>query len=75
MFFFGWGTKQKSWDLGNGYTLLCVYRYFHIWIVIRFITRKNWYIQGDRRSEDRELTYEQVKQLIPSGAPRISAYN
>ena len=71
----GSGTKTRSWDMQNGYTLICVYRYFHIWFVIRFITGKRWFIQGDKRSEDKELTEQEVKDLLVGGAPRISAYN
>lgn len=73
--FFGWGTKSKRWDLGNGNTLLCIYKYFHLYFVLRFVTSKRWFIQGEMRSNDRELTYEQVKQLLPGGAPKVSAYS
>lgn len=73
--FWGWGTKSKSWNMGNGYTLTCQYKYFHIWFVLRFITKKRWFIQGDKRSEDREVTYQQLKKLMPDGVPRINAYN
>jgi len=73
--FFGWGTMHKSWHLGNGYTITCVYKYFHLWFVLRFVTEKKWYLQGDSRSEDRELTKEQVQKLIPTGLPKINAYN
>lgn len=73
--FWGWGTKTKSWDLGNGYKLVCVYKYFHLYFIIRFVTSKKWYLQGENRSEDRQLTHEQVQELLPAGAPRINAYN
>jgi len=73
--FWGWGTKSKRWDMDNGYMLICQYRYFHIWFILRFITKKRWFIQGDKRSEDREITFEQVKQLMPNGVPRINAYS
>jgi len=71
----GWGTKHKSWDLGNGYTLICAYKYFHIWFILRFITSKRWFLQGENRFEDKELTFEQVKKLVPQGMPKISAYS
>lgn len=74
MLFFGWGTKTKKWNLGNGYQLLCVYKYFHIWFVIRFITEKRWYLLSNSRSEDREISAAQVAQLLPSGIPQVSAY-
>lgn len=74
MLFWGWRRKTKRWDLGNGYQLVCAYKYFHLYFILRFITQKKWYLIGDSRSEDRELTKEEVGQLLPDGVPHISAY-
>lgn len=75
MLFFGWGTKSKTWNLGNGYILLCVYNYFHIWYILRLVTSKRWFIQGANRLEDREISYEQVREILPYDTPKINAYN
>ena len=76
MFFlaFGSGTKHKAWDLSSGYTLLCVYDYFHLFYLLRFVTEKEWYLQGDSRSEDRELSLEQLLEILPT-EPVVSAYD
>ena len=73
--FWGSGTRSKYWDVGNGLFVVCVYRYAHILFVIRWITSKKWYLQGDRRSEDRELTADEVEQFINEYQPKISAYS
>jgi len=72
---FGWGRRSKSWDLGNGYSLLCVYKYFHFYYIIRFITEKKWYLQGDRRSDDRYVTADQVRELLGGQLPQVSPYS
>jgi hypothetical protein len=74
MLFWGWRRKTRKWDLGNGYQLVCAYKYLHIYFILRFITQKKWYLIGDSRAEDRELTKEEVGQLLPDGMPHISAY-
>jgi hypothetical protein len=72
--FWGWRTQTKTWDLGDGKHIVCVYRYFHIWFILRFITTKKWYLQGNIRSEDRRLTVDQVHDLAPNLNIRVSAY-
>ena len=42
--------------------------------VIRSITSKKWYVQGERRSEDRELTDAEIDQFYEEYDPKISAY-
>jgi hypothetical protein len=70
---FGWGTKHKYWDLEDGRSLLCVYKYTHLMFVIRFITSKRWFLQGERRSEDRELSADEVYKMLGE-LPKVSAY-
>jgi len=74
MLFWGYGTKTKYWDVGNGYFVVCVFRYAHFMFVIRSITSKKWYVQGERRSEDRELTDAEIDQFYEEYDPKISAY-
>jgi hypothetical protein len=64
----GWATKNKTWDLGNGYSLLCATRYFHLYYILRFTTSKRYFLMGDRRSEDRELSREDAANLLGSTA-------
>jgi hypothetical protein len=73
--FWGSGSKSKSWELEDGNTLICVYRYFHIWFVIRFVTSKRWFIQADKRSEDSEATQEEVVKMFKGNVPKINAYS
>ena len=71
---FGWRTRRKHWDIGNGYTLRCSFKYFHIWYIIRLITDVNWWIIGPD-GKIRMVSKSQLDELLPSGAPNISAYN
>lgn len=74
-FFWGSGTKRKYWDVGNGLYVVCVYRYAHFWFVLRWITSKKWYLQGDKRSEDRMLTAEEIEQFNYEYQPKVGAYS
>ena len=67
------GTKTKVWQLGNGYSLLCVYKYFHIWFLFRFTTSRRWYLYGGAFN-GRELSSDEVKNLIPEWTPWVNAF-
>jgi len=71
---FGWGRRTRIFNLGNGFQLVCVYRYFHLWYVIRFITSKEWYLQGESHYGTRQLTNSQLNELLHGQIPVVSAY-
>jgi hypothetical protein len=75
MLIWGWMTKRKAWSLADGNSLICVYKYFHLWFILRFITSRRWFVQGQDRANDRELTIEEVSALLNNEMPKISAYN
>lgn len=54
--------------------MVCVYRYAHIMFILRWVTGEDWYLQGDRRSDDRMLTKEEVLQFKELNGVKISAY-
>lgn len=69
-FWFGWGTKSLTWSLPDEKQLFCRFRYFHIFFCPA-VTQANWYILGDSRAQDREITYDEVKRLFPQNPPHI----
>lgn len=74
MFFFGIGTKNKSWPLENRANLIASWDYFHFCFApIAFRTR--WIIAGDNRSEDRIVSYEEVQRIFPTNIPDIGQWN
>src|ERR1700686_2455834 len=73
MFFWGWGTRVQKWILNEHQTLVASWKYFHIFWFPAAGTI-HWTIIGDVRSEDREITYEEVKRLVPLNPPRISIW-
>lgn len=68
----GWGTKHKTWYLGNGYTLLCVYKYFHLYFLLRFVTSKKWYIQG--HNTYKQVSKQELEELFGGKLPIVNAY-
>lgn len=61
---FGSGTKIKQWLLGDGRTLLLKWRYSHLfWCPIAH--HLQFFILSDKRSEDIEISKEEVLKLLP----------
>lgn len=75
MFWYGWKTKTLAWDIGNGKHVVCVYRYEHLMFIIRWVSKKEWYLQGDKRSDDQVLTKEQVNEIFGGEIPKVSAWS
>ncbi|MDB4984730.1 MAG: hypothetical protein JWM20_909 [Patescibacteria group bacterium] len=70
---FGWGRKSKSWLLPDGSHVLAYWRYFHIfWCPLAFNIK--WHLVGDNRSEDKVITHEKVKELMPHNTPDLNAW-
>lgn len=73
MIFYGWGKKSKEWDIGNGQHAVLVWNYFHIfWCPVAWGGK--WYIVGDKRSEDREISQDEIRQYFPHGAPKPNVW-
>ena len=70
MFFFGWGKKTLTWSLLDGKQLLCRFEYFHIFLCPT-VSHAKWYLIGDSRAADKEITYDDVKRLFPQNTPHI----
>jgi len=72
--FYGWGRNKKIYDLGNGYALICVYKYFHIWFILRFVTSKEWFLQEISSQHTKAIKKRQVEQLLGRRVPFIHDY-
>lgn len=60
--FFGWGTKSKNWDIGNGQFVVMTWRYFHLFLMpIGYGV--SYHVIGDSRSEDREVSRGEAESL------------
>lgn len=73
MIFWGWGRKNKTWNLGEGLYLMATWSYFDIFFMpIAF--DKKWHILSNNRDEDKIISYEEVKKLIPENTPTIGYF-
>jgi hypothetical protein len=52
---------------------LVVWSYFHLFRFPIAFSKKR-YLIGDSRSEDRKITYKDVKELFPDNTPDISLW-
>jgi hypothetical protein len=69
---FGWGKKTRKWPMGDGKELVATWSYFSFNFLPGLAWSVRWYIVGDSRSEDREVTYDEVKSLFPQNTPSLS---
>ena len=72
MLFFGWGKKSQDWPVK--YSIQRVraeWSYFYLVIFFLSFDTK-WFILGDKRSDDRKVTYEEVLQRFPNETFKIS---
>lgn len=73
-FIFGWGSKRRAWALPEGKQLIANWDYFHF---LFFPVKRGkiiWHLVGDVRSEDRIITYEEAKALLPNEKLDISVW-
>ncbi|MDB5195102.1 MAG: hypothetical protein JWO84_286 [Parcubacteria group bacterium] len=64
--YYGSGTKSREWPLSDGKTLVLKYKYVELFFCPISMKRK-WYVIGDKRSEDVEISKEAAYRLLPTG--------
>lgn len=72
--FFGYGTRSQKFPLDDQKIIVATWNYFHI-CLCPAAGKIRWYIIGNNRSEDKEISYDEVKQLIPINSPSINIWN
>jgi len=72
--FWGWGTKSKQWDLGDGRILMLSWSYFSL-LFCPVSSNTQWFILSDSRSQDRRIGYGEVQALIPENTPTMSLWS
>ena len=65
MFFFGWGTRNKSWPLPDGRVIMVSWKYFHLFWFICFVTKSEWFLLSDKRSDDQIITNAAAQMMLP----------
>jgi hypothetical protein len=69
--FWGSGIKELNWPLPDGRHLIVRWQYSHLfWCNIAHDI--HWYIISDKRSEDKEIPYDEVVKMFPIKTPHIS---
>lgn len=72
--FLGWGKKSKEWQLDSGEALVASWSYFSLFFCpVSRSTR--WFIVGDRRSQDQEITLQQLEQMFPEDPPKVPLWD
>lgn len=59
---FGWGTSSKTWNIVNGQQIMATWHYFNLFF-FPIASNIRWHFIADKRSEDREITYQEAEQL------------
>ncbi len=54
--FYGWGNNSEQWPLTDGNTLVFAYKYVSLMFIFKLAYKKKWFVVGDNRSEDTEVT-------------------
>lgn len=71
---FGWGTKIRHFFWDDEHVLTLSWNYFSIfWCPVGY--NATWTINGDKRSDDKVITYHQVQLKFPTNTPNISLWN
>jgi hypothetical protein len=74
----GYTTKENSWHIeqnGEKKNLIRRYQYNHIYFIFRWVKKVQWFLVGDNRNEDREITKEEAKKLLPNENLSINLYD
>jgi hypothetical protein len=77
LIFLGFGTSSRTWELdkeGHITQLVCKYNYFAPFFFFPVSWGETWYLLGDKRSEDKEIPYSEVKALVPHGTPKLDIW-
>jgi hypothetical protein len=77
MFFYGWGRNSKTWELVNKlpYTwVVCQYTYFNIFFIFQIALSRKWIIGGENRSDDKVITYYELKNILPENTPKLNPW-
>lgn len=72
MILFGWGKRDKEWDLSDGRKVSAVWRYFDLFFMPLSLGTK-WFVSDS--SGQREVSYDEVKRLFPYDPPKISLFH
>lgn len=59
----------------DGKFLVATWRYFHVFWIFPIAGKIQWFIISDKRSEDIEIPYEKVQQLIPNETPKVNVWD
>ena len=63
MIFWGWGQSHKQWGLPDGRIVFVSWRYFHLFWICCFAWGAEWYLLGDKRSEDQRIFKSTAREL------------
>ena len=75
--FYSWGKNTKEWSYdfkGEDLNIVCVYSYFAVLFVFPVAWNLKWYIVSDKRSEDVQVSYLELKNKLGEHTPSLSLW-
>lgn len=73
-FFWGWGENAKHWEYTAHQVIVVTWNYFHIFFFpVAFNVQ--WHVMGENRSEDQKISYEKVRELVPTDTPALNVWH
>lgn len=70
---YGSGKREKTWEMSGGNKVICRYNYFYILANdCQIASNIKWYTVN--AGDEKEITYEQVKQISPLEIPRLGIW-
>ena len=71
---FGWGKKVKHFFWDDEHVLTVTWSYFSLFLC-PVAYEVVWTISGDKRSDDKVISYQQVQLKFPTNTPSISLWH
>ncbi len=70
---YGSGERQKSWQIPDDGKVICRYKFFYILAHdCQLVSNVRWYVSD--KDGEREITYEQLRQIIPHQTPHLGLW-
>ncbi len=68
--FYGWGKSSQQWQLADGNTMVMAYSYVSLMFIFKLAYGKKWYLTGDQRSMDREMSRAELESAYGEDLPK-----
>lgn len=71
--FWGYGKKNKIFELGDGKYIVANWTYLHIWL-FSFAFNIQWHITEDQKIKGSIVPYKKIKEMYPINTPALGMW-